>query len=57
MPCASVLRWCLNRVARGLWDWVPFLTSAHGTDRRGVDDDPGPIDLVGRTQACKQRFV
>jgi len=47
----------LNRVARGRWDWVPFSTSADRTDWRGVDDDPGPVDLVGRTQPCKQHFV
>ena len=47
----------MDLVARGLWDWVPFLTCAHCADRGGIDDDTGPVNLVSRAQLCEQDFM
>ncbi len=47
----------MNRVARGPWDSVPFLTCAHCSDRGGIDDDTGPVNLVSRAQLCEQDFM
>jgi hypothetical protein len=47
----------LNRVARGPWDSVPFLTCADCADRGGNDDNTGPVNLVSRTQLGEQDFM
>ena len=47
----------MNRVARGPWDSVPFLTRAHRADRGGIDHDTGPVNLVSRAQPGEQDFV
>jgi hypothetical protein len=47
----------LNRVARGPWDSVPFLTCTHSADRGGIDDHTGPVNLVSRTQPGEQDFM
>jgi hypothetical protein len=49
MPRASVMKWCFEPGRARSMELSPSLTEARGTDRGGIDDGPGPVDLVGCT--------
>ena len=57
MPCASVMRWCFEPGRARSVGFGPVFDCTHRADGGGIDNDTGPVNLVGRASLREQDFV